>query len=119
METDLLQYNFFCKVKNTTSATTTQNKNNNTNTNKRVELKENNFITTNEIKISNKIKTIPYYYIYFQLMTSSKLLRDLQKIPEILNNVNHEMYVLVNYPENNGSYLKDFLFTLKIGRAHV
>ena len=31
METDLLQYNFFCKVKNTTSATTTQNKNNNTN----------------------------------------------------------------------------------------
>ena len=110
METDLLQYNFFIKDKNSTN-----NNNNNNNNNQISKLKEKNYITTNEIKISNQIKKIPYFFIKFNVMLSYKLLRDLHKIPEIINKEDHEKYLLINYIDPNRDrslYLRDFFTNL-------
>ena len=112
MEINLLQYNFFLKDKPKKTSNNKKNNKNNTTTSKTV-LKENNFTTINELKICNKIKKIPYFFNNFQVIVTSKLLRDLNKMPEIINKEECDKYVLINYTEHQGCYLRDFFYNLE------
>jgi hypothetical protein len=78
----------------------------------KVELKLTLFFTINEIKICNRIKTIPYYFNYFQVVTSHQLMTDLNNVAEIINKEDCRNLSLLSYNNEHGDNtrtLKDVL----------
>jgi hypothetical protein len=101
---DLLKHLFFCKY---------SNQNSNTETNNNVEFKEINFVTKNEINITNQIKKIPYFFHNYRVITKVKLINDLQHMNVIINKSDLTKFILIHYTEHNGCYLRTYLTNLQ------
>ena len=101
MEVSLLKKNFTLKSKDIKKTHPTK-----------VELKLIHFLTINEIQISNIIKTIPYYFNYFQVIISHKLLTDVNNMSDLINNKVSRHLSLLSYnneDSDNTRHLKDIL----------
>jgi hypothetical protein len=72
----------------------------------KVELKLTIFFTINEIKICNRIKTIPYYFNYFQVVTTHQLMTDLNNVAEIINKEDCRNLSLLSYNNEHGDDIK-------------
>jgi hypothetical protein len=105
---DLLKHLFFCKYRNSINNTT-----NNTDPNNNIEFKQINFVTKNEINITNQIKKIPYFFHNFRVITQIKLVQDLQQtqMNVTINKSDHTKFILIYYAENNGCYLRTYYLT--------
>ena len=101
MEIALLKKNFTLKSKDIKTPNPTK-----------VKLKPTHFLTINEIQICSRIKTTPYWFNYFQLVTANKLLKDVNNMSDLINKEDCRTHLLLTYNNEHGDNpltLKDVL----------
>ena len=80
--------------------------------NAKVELKPTHFLTINEIQICSRIKTTPYWFNYFQIVKSHKLLKDINNMSALIDTKDCRDHLLLTYNNEHGdnvSTLKEVL----------
>jgi len=114
IEISKIKKHFFLEINNKNDETKP-----NLQTKSKIKIKNKNFLSINEINISNIIEKIPYYYNNYIIIEDYDFINIGQlndKIIEKLNmdqiNVNNK-YLLINYRSKNIIYFNDFLFAFE------
>jgi hypothetical protein len=121
---DMIKHYFFNETKNTNKSNNIHNKNH-----KNTKIKLYDMFIVNEVKISKKISTIPYYYNNYEIVCDYRTIEVgnkndcvLENLDIVLNNENNDKYLLITYNSIKTQLLVDFntfLFHLKTPKLFI
>ena len=118
---DMMKPYFFNEPNNNTNITNKLNKN--------TKIKLYDLFIVNEVKISKKISTLPYYYNNYEIIVEYHTIEVgspneclLEQLDVILNNANNDKYLLISYNSTKNQTFVDFntfLFHLKTPKLFI